>query len=418
MTSTDGVTWTARSAAEANYWFAVTYGNGVFVAVAAYSGANRVMTSPDGVTWTARTAASVNNWNSVTYGNGVFVALTSAWTNQVMTSTDGVTWTARTTAESGSWNSVTYGNGVFVAVGSTGSNRVMTSSLAEPAAPAAPRSLVATPGNGSASIAFVAGADGGAAISKYQYSIDGGSNWSDAAAGNASPVTVNSLTNGTNYSITLRAVNSLGGGTASSAVSVTPCTTPAAPTSLVATAGDGSVSIAFTGGADGGAAISKYQYSIDGGSNWSDADAGTTSPVTVSGLTNYSDYRFELRAVNSAGAGAASVATGTVTPAVTAPTPCSATALGSTRIQVCWNLLSPTRGQVVRYRAFVSLSGTGTRKATCKGSALETTCVVKGRALLTASTAYDVRVRARIKLAQHQVIWTLLSALVQVTTLP
>ena len=37
------------------------------------------MTSPDGITWTARSAAEANNWNSVTYGNGLFVAVSSNW---------------------------------------------------------------------------------------------------------------------------------------------------------------------------------------------------------------------------------------------------------------------------------------------------------------------------------------------------
>jgi hypothetical protein len=30
---------------------------------------------PDGITWTARTAAEANGWTSVTYGNGLFVAV-------------------------------------------------------------------------------------------------------------------------------------------------------------------------------------------------------------------------------------------------------------------------------------------------------------------------------------------------------
>jgi len=124
MTSSDGVTWTVQSAAEANQWASVTYGNGMFVAVA-NTGTNRVMTSSDGVTWTARTAPS-GNWFSVTYGNGMFVAVAYGGTNRVMTSSDGVTWTART-APSGSWYSVTYGNGMFVAVAYGGTNRVMTS---------------------------------------------------------------------------------------------------------------------------------------------------------------------------------------------------------------------------------------------------------------------------------------------------
>ena len=44
------------------------------------------MTSPDGVTWTARTAAgNDDSWHSVTYGNGLFVAV-SNFTDAVMTS--------------------------------------------------------------------------------------------------------------------------------------------------------------------------------------------------------------------------------------------------------------------------------------------------------------------------------------------
>jgi len=126
MTSPDGVTWTARSAAAASSWRSVTFGNGVFVAVAA-DGVNRAMTSPDGVTWTARSAAEANSWSSVTFGNRVFVAVAADGVNRVMTSPDGVTWTARSAAEANSWRSVTFGNGVFVAVADSGANRVMTS---------------------------------------------------------------------------------------------------------------------------------------------------------------------------------------------------------------------------------------------------------------------------------------------------
>ncbi|AMQ55613.1 MBG domain-containing protein [Algoriphagus sanaruensis] len=126
MTSPDGITWTARAAAEASDWSSVTYGNGLFVAVASY-GANQVMTSPDGITWTARAAAETSDWSSVTYGNGLFVAVASYGANQVMTSPDGITWTAHAAAEASVWRSVTYGNGLFVAVADEGSNQVMIS---------------------------------------------------------------------------------------------------------------------------------------------------------------------------------------------------------------------------------------------------------------------------------------------------
>jgi len=135
-----GTLWIARTAAEANNWRSVTYGNGLFVAVA-NTGTHRVMTSPDGITWTARTAAVANEWSSVTYGGGLFVAVSDGFSdtnnNRVMTSPDGITWTARISAESTTWNgwpseanrwvSVAYGNGVFVASSNNGNDRLMTS---------------------------------------------------------------------------------------------------------------------------------------------------------------------------------------------------------------------------------------------------------------------------------------------------
>jgi hypothetical protein len=88
MTSPDGVTWTSRAAAEANTWFSVAYGDGVWVAVSV-SGTNQVMRSTDdGVTWTSRAAAEANAWYSVAYGDGVWVAVSDSGTNQVMRSVD------------------------------------------------------------------------------------------------------------------------------------------------------------------------------------------------------------------------------------------------------------------------------------------------------------------------------------------
>ena len=128
MTSTDGITWTARTAAAANDWYSVCYGNSLFVAVS-LTGTNRVMTSPDGITWTSRSAAASNFWISVCYGNGTFVAVSITGTgNRVMTSTNGTTWTSRTSAADNQWYSVCYGNGLFVATANSGSgDRIMTS---------------------------------------------------------------------------------------------------------------------------------------------------------------------------------------------------------------------------------------------------------------------------------------------------
>jgi TctA family transporter len=60
--ATTAVTWTAQTAAEANAWTSVTYGNGLFVAVSA-NGTHRVMTSgaliPPPTSTTTTTAAPV-----------------------------------------------------------------------------------------------------------------------------------------------------------------------------------------------------------------------------------------------------------------------------------------------------------------------------------------------------------------------
>ena len=126
-----GVTWTGQTSAADNGWYSVTFGNGLFVAVANSGTGNRVMTSPDGIAWTIRASAADNGWRSVTFGNGLFVAVAdSGLGNRVMTSPDGIVWTIRTSAADNSWSSVAYANGMFVAVSYTGTgNRVMTSGL-------------------------------------------------------------------------------------------------------------------------------------------------------------------------------------------------------------------------------------------------------------------------------------------------
>ncbi len=115
--SLDGINWATSSAAQANQWYAVTYGNGTFVAVSR-DGTDRVMYSYNGINWATTSAAEVKEWWGITYGNGLFVAVTTTGgSNQVMTSPDGINWTARaTTGIDGDWNAVTYGNGRFVAV--------------------------------------------------------------------------------------------------------------------------------------------------------------------------------------------------------------------------------------------------------------------------------------------------------------
>lgn len=100
-------------------------------------------------------------------------------------------------------------------------------------APGAPTNLVATPLDGSASISFTAPvSDGGAAISNYQYSVNGGVWTAVNPASAATTIVITGLTNGVEYSIRVRAVNLRGGGTQSALVTVTPAIPTVATTEV------------------------------------------------------------------------------------------------------------------------------------------------------------------------------------------
>jgi hypothetical protein len=97
--------------------------------------------------------------------------------------------------------------------------------VAQAQVPNAPTNLVVTPINTGGVIEFAAPSNiGGSAISNYEYSTDGGTNWvTPSPAITTSPITISSgLTNCTSYSIKIRAVNASGSGSASASSSLTP----------------------------------------------------------------------------------------------------------------------------------------------------------------------------------------------------
>ena len=226
MTSPDGTTWTSRTSAADKQWSSVTYGGGLFVAVATSSSSStgQVMTSPDGMNWTSRNSATNNLWNSVTYGGGLFVAV--AWSgtgNRVMTSPDGSTWTSSPSASDNDWRSVTYGGGLFVAVSSTGSSSRVMTGLQDAVVPDLPTITGITPATTSIEVAFTAPADaGGSTISNYEYSTNNGSSWTTLSPASAtSPMSITGLTEATAYQVKLRAVNGQGSGCISATTNTT-----------------------------------------------------------------------------------------------------------------------------------------------------------------------------------------------------
>ncbi|WP_335920218.1 Ig-like domain-containing protein [Shewanella algae] len=87
---------------------------------------------------------------------------------------------------------------------------------------------------------------------------------------------------------------------------------PGAPTSVNAVASDASATVSFSAPAStGGAAISSYTVTSSPGGITA---SGAGSPLTISGLSNGTDYSFTVSASNTAGTGPASSSSNTVTP--------------------------------------------------------------------------------------------------------
>jgi predicted RNA-binding protein with TRAM domain len=150
--------------------------------------------------------------------------------------------------------------------------------------------------------------------------------------------TVVGLANGTTYTFTVTATNAVGSGLASapSAVVTTP-NVPGEPTSVIATAGVRSASVAWSAPAsNGGSAVIEYTVQMSPALTGAAISVtGTTAAVT--GLANGATYTFAVTATNAVGSGLASAPSALVTtPNVPgAPTSVVASA-GNASASVSW----------------------------------------------------------------------------------
>lgn len=179
--------------------------------------------------------------------------------------------------------------------------------------PSAPTIGTAVRGNASATVAYTApGDNGGAVIIGYTATSTPGG----LTGTGASPITVADLSNGSSYTFTVRATNSVGNSAESSASnSVTPATTPSTPAAPVATvAGTTTALVVITAPANGGSAITGYTVTSSpaGGT---DANAGSASlSHSITGLITGVSYTFTVVATNAVGSSAASAASNAIVP--------------------------------------------------------------------------------------------------------
>ena len=227
--------------------------------------------------------------------------------------------------------------------------------------PDAPTGLSATVSDQEVDLIWRAPAsNGGAPILRYEYELDFSGTWT-STGGTASSTTVRNLTNGQSYTFRVRAVNRVGAGAASGSQSATPTSTlvaPDTPFGLSATPGNRQVRLSWVQ-PSGGAALTHYEYEQDGSGTWI-STGGTAPSHTVTGLTNGQFYTFRVRAVNSAGASAAS-GSQSATPTTTepeAPESLSATP-GDGQVTLRWRAPTNDGGEPITHYEY-ELDGSGT----------------------------------------------------------
>ena len=352
------------------------------------------------LSWTDPLDASITKWQVRHKAGTSFTAADDLWTDIVgsTASTTGHTMTGLT-------NNTAY---VFQvrAVNATGDGAASVVQPATPqaVAPGKPQNVTAAPGNASALLTWDAMASATLWQVRYQEGDADWTDWTDipgSGSGTASH-RVTGLTNGTAYLFRVRALRDGVAGPRSDNFGTTPVlSAPYAPTGFAATAGDGQVALSWADPQD--ASITKWQVRHKAGTSFTAADdlwtdiAGSTASTTghtVTGLTNATQYVFEVRAVSAQGTGAASAAV-TATPAAPPSAPSGFTAApGDREIALSWTDpldASITKWQV-RHKAGTSFTAADDLWTDIVGSTASTTGhTVTG---LTNNTAYVFQVRA------------------------
>jgi M6 family metalloprotease-like protein len=252
--------------------------------------------------------------------------------------------------------------------------------------PGKPTGVVAAGRNQAVQVSWAAPAsDGGYPVQQYRVIDPTGLHGCETAGGLSCAVT--GLTNGTQYTFTVRAVNAVGTGARSDASGpAIPRTVPSSPRKVTVTARNQAVLVAWNPPADaGGAPITGYRVRTGAGSA-ACRTRGATSCVARD-LVNGRSYTFRVRGLNVAGAGRWSASSSSVVPRTVpdAPRKVRAVVPRSRAIRVDWDRPASDGGAPIqRYVAKASPGG-----RTCTTSAR--TCTIDGS---KKGQSYAVRVRA------------------------
>ena len=282
----------------------------------------------------------------------------------------------------------------------TYSTTAMTATL-----PSAPTKPVTTVTSGtSVQLAWTAGADSGLPNNDYkiEFSSDNGSTWVlfDDGVDSGLLKNVTGLVRGNSYVFRISAVSTEGEGEKSpTSNAAIPATAPAAPTAPTITSqSSDSIGISWVAPDNGGRPITSYiVYRCSSSGTCGNASvlprAATSTTATITGLSNGTDYRFSIVAVNAQGQSSLS----TLSSIAMAGNPPSAvsnlrqTSGTNSSVSLAWNNATTSAGSILSYETQYSIDGLTWVTCSTGCGGLNTTATISS---LANAQGYFFRVRA------------------------
>ena len=265
-------------------------------------------------------------------------------------------------------------------------------------APGPPTSVGTTgPGNGELTVEWTAPTDdGGSAVTGYKVQWKSGnqsfgSSRQATAGATATSHKITGLTNGTEYTVRVKAVNAVGDSAASSTATGTPSTTPGAPGNVQAS-GNAELVVTWDAPTDtGGSAVTGYTVQWKSGSqsfNTTRQATVTTTTHTIPTLTNGTTYTVRVKATNANGDSGWTEITATPAsgPGVGTVTPGSITQTSAVITVTIANPDTNSRTVNLQYKRNAGTAWTGVNSKSTVSAAV--TFPLSG---LTGNTDYDVR---------------------------
>ena len=109
--SSDGISWQTVTIFSTTAIYALTYGNGIYVAGGT---GGRIATSANAVTWTNQTSGTTSVIYALIYNEDDNIFVYGGAGGVLATSTNGTTWSTKTSNTTASILSLAYSNGIYV----------------------------------------------------------------------------------------------------------------------------------------------------------------------------------------------------------------------------------------------------------------------------------------------------------------